>query len=151
MRIGSQGLGLLLASSGIGAVIGGLMIASLRSMTGIGVRLYLGTILYCLILMVFAVYPALILALPLLLAAGLVGSWVFSANNSLMQARISDDIRGRVMGTYILTWGLMPTGALWMGEVAQRWNVQISTFIGGFVCLVLVVILWLRSRVLAGI
>ena len=151
MRIGSQGLGMLLASSGIGAVIGGLMIASLRSMTGIGVRLYLGTILYCLILMVFAVYSALILALPLLLAAGLVGSWVFSANNSLMQARISDDIRGRVMGTYILTWGLMPTGALWMGEVAQRWNVQTSTFTGGSVCLVLVVILWLRSQELAGI
>jgi len=148
MNIGSQGLGLLLAASGIGAVIGGLMIASMRSLHGVGKRLYVWTGAYCFSLMAFALVPHLATGIPLLAAAGLIGSYVFSANNSLMQQRITDDVRGRVMGTYILTWGLMPIGALWMGEVAEKWNVRVSTFIGGLICLLLVIILRLKSKVL---
>jgi MFS family permease len=148
MHIGSQGLGLLLACSGVGAVAGGLMIASLKSMHGIGSRLYTWTGAYCVSLMGFALVPHLITGIPLLAAAGLIGSFVFSANNSLMQQRITDDVRGRVMGTYILTWGLMPIGALWMGEIAEIWNVRVATFTGAIICLALVFVLRLKSRVL---
>lgn len=148
MHIGSQGLGVLLASSGVGAVIGGLMIASMKSLNGVGKGLYLWTGAYCFSLMGFALVPHLLTGIPLLAAAGLIGSYVFSANNSLMQQRITDDVRGRVMGTYILTWGLMPIGALWMGEVAEVWNVRVSTFTGAFVCLLLVAVLRMRAKVL---
>ena len=72
MEIGSSGLGVLLAASGVGAVIGGLMIASTSTSTGIGRRLYTLTFLYCLLMLVFAAYPVLWLAIPLLAAAGLV-------------------------------------------------------------------------------
>ncbi|HQY32091.1 MAG TPA: MFS transporter [Thermomicrobiales bacterium] len=151
MKIGSQGLGLLLACSGVGAVIGGLMIASRRSLAGIGSGLYLWTGVYCLCLMGFSLFPHVISGITLLAAAGLIGSFVFSANNALMQARITDDVRGRVMGTYILTWGLMPIGALWMGEVAQVWGVQAATFSGAFLCLLLVIGLRWKSRALHAI
>jgi predicted MFS family arabinose efflux permease len=151
MHIGSQGLGLLLACSGVGAVIGGLAIASIRSLDGIGNRLYVWTMAYCVLLMAFSLVPQVWTGIPLLMGAGLIGSYVFSANNSLMQVRITDEVRGRVMGTYILTWGLMPTGALWMGEVAQVWGVQTATFGGAAICLVLIVWLRLRSTALAYI
>ena len=52
------------------------------------------------------------------------------------------------MGTYILTWGLMPIGALWMGEVAEIWNVQVATFVGALICLLLVIVLRMKSKVL---
>ena len=32
---------------------------------------------------------------------------------------LTDDVRGRVMGVYMLTWGLMPIGALPMGVFAS--------------------------------
>jgi hypothetical protein len=37
-----------------------------------------------------------------------------------VQHRIDDAIRGRVMGAYLLTLGLMPLGALPMGLLAGR-------------------------------
>jgi MFS family permease len=151
MDIGSSGLGVLLASSGVGAVIGGLMIASTSATSGLGRRLYQLTFLYCLLMLVFAAYPVIWLAVPLLASAGLVGSYAFSGNNALIQQRITDDVRGRVMGTYLLTWGLMPFGALWMGEVAELTTIRVATLIGATVCVAIVGLLRLRSQELHAI
>ena len=88
------------------------MIAATKSSTGMGRRLYALTFVYCLLILSFAIQPVLWVAIPSLLLAGLVGSYAFSGNNALIQQRITDEVRGRVMGTYFLTWGLMPIGAL---------------------------------------
>ena len=146
LEIGSRGLGLLLASSGVGAVVGGLMIASRTSIAGIGNKLYFLTFLYCFVIVIFAALPHLIAVIPALAIAGFVGSYAFAGNLSLVQVRISDDVRGRVIGTYMLTWGLMPFGSLWMGEVAETFNVRISTLTGALICLVAVAILRLKSK-----
>jgi hypothetical protein len=97
-------------------------------------------------MLIFAAFPVLWLAIPLLAAAGLVGSYAFSGNNALVQQRISDDVRGRVMGTYLLTWGLMPFGALWMGEVAELTSIRVATLAGALTCLVIVAVLRIRSQ-----
>ncbi len=146
MKIGSEGLGILLAASGIGAVIGGLMIAATRSNVGMGRRLYILTFIYCLLILSFAIHPVIWVAIPSLLLAGLVGSYAFSGNNALIQQRITDEVRGRVMGTYLLTWGLMPLGALWMGEVGEIWNIRIATGAGAVICAIATVILRVRSQ-----
>ena len=146
MHIGSGGLGVLLAASGSGAVIGGLLIASTKTNVGMGKRLYRLTTLYCALLLTFSLQPVLALALPVLMAAGLVGSYAFSGNNALIQQRIDDDVRGRVMGTYLLTWGLMPIGALWMGEVAELTSIQAATAAGSGICLIATIVLRFRSR-----
>jgi MFS family permease len=146
MHIGSGGLGVLLAASGSGAVIGGLLIASTKTNVGMGKRLYRLTTLYCALLLTFSLQPVLALALPVLMAAGLVGSYAFSGNNALIQQRIDDDVRGRVMGTYLLTWGLMPIGALWMGEVAELTSIQAATAAGSGICLIATIVLRFRSK-----
>jgi MFS family permease len=151
MEIGSQGLGVLLASSGFGAVIGGLTVAATKSSAGMGRRLYRLTFVYCLLMVGFASYPVIWLAIPILISAGLVGSYAFSGNNALIQQRITDEVRGRVMGTYLLTWGLMPVGALWMGEVAEAANIRAATLIGGSLCLVVILVLRARSQELHAI
>ncbi|HET7056253.1 MAG TPA: MFS transporter [Thermomicrobiales bacterium] len=151
MKIGSEGLGVLLAASGIGAVIGGLMVAATKTSDGMGIRLYRLTFLYCLMLVAFSIYPSWWVAIPSLCLAGLVGSYAFSGNNALVQQRISDEVRGRVMGTYLLTWGLMPLGALWMGEVGQLWSIQVATFAGAAVCAAAVLLLRFKSQELHAI
>ena len=151
MKIGSEGLGVLLAASGIGAVIGGLMVAATKTSDGMGIRLYRLTFVYCLMLVAFSIYPSWWVAIPSLCLAGLVGSYAFSGNNALVQQRISDEVRGRVMGTYLLTWGLMPLGALWMGEVGQLWSIQVATFAGAAVCAAAVLLLWFKSQELHAI
>jgi hypothetical protein len=111
-----------------------------------GKQLYALTFLYCFVIAVFAAIPHLIAVIPALVVAGFVGSYAFAGNLSMMQVRITDDVRGRVMGTYLLTWGLMPVGSLWMGEVAELTDVRISTLLGALICLVAVVVLRLKSK-----
>ena len=117
-----------------------------------GQRLYILTFIYCLLILCFSIHPVIwAVAIPILLLAGLVGSYAFSGNNALIQQRITDDVRGRVMGTYLLTWGLMPLGALWMGEIAQIWNIRLATAAGAAICAILTMVLRLRSRELYAI
>jgi predicted MFS family arabinose efflux permease len=148
LEIGPAGLGLLMASSGSGAVIGGLMVASAGQRTGGGKRLVSWTIAYGLTISAFAASSVVWLSVPILVLAGLLGAYFMSANNAMLQHRIGDDVRGRVMGTYMLTWGLMPIGALPMGIAADRIGIQASTIGGAVIVIALTLLLAIRNPVL---
>ena len=68
-----------------------------------------------------------------------------SGNNALVQHRVTDDVRGRVMGAYMLTWGLMPLGALPMGMVADRIGTSFAVAGGAVISSLLAGILGLTS------
>jgi predicted MFS family arabinose efflux permease len=73
LRIGAQGLGLLMAVSGCGAVVGSLLVASARRSEGAG-RLLLGmTVLYGLPIVGVALSRTLWITLPLLVVSGVLG------------------------------------------------------------------------------
>jgi MFS family permease len=120
LKIGPAGLGILMAASGSGAVIGALMVASGRRRDGAGRALIANTVLYGVVIVAVALSRTVYLTLPLLVITGLLGAYFMSSNNVLLQHRITDDVRGRVMGTYMLTFGLMPLGAMPMGLLADH-------------------------------
>jgi predicted MFS family arabinose efflux permease len=108
LHIGAQGLGLLLAVSGAGAVVGSLLVASVARTEGNG-RLLLGlTVLYGIPIVVAAFSRSLWITLPMIFLGGVLGAAFMSGNNAMIQHRVSDDVRGRVMGAYMLTWGFLP-------------------------------------------
>lgn len=92
-----------MAASGIGAAFGGLLVASAKQGRGVGKTILKTTIAYSISIIALAVSPTIWIALPFLVVAGLLGSYFMSSNNALIQLRIADDIRRRVMGAYILT------------------------------------------------
>lgn len=104
LHIGAQGLGLLMAVSGCGAVVGSLLVASAARSEGTGRLLLNMTVLYGLPIVGVGLSRALWITLPLLFVAGLLGAACMSGNNALVQYRVTDDVRGRVMGAYMLTW-----------------------------------------------
>lgn len=138
LGLGSSGFGLLMASSGIGAVVGGLTVATSRRRTGMGMLLLTTTGAYCLLIFVMMALSSVVTTIACLVAAGFLGAYAFSANNATIQQRITDDIRGRVMGTYLLTWGLMPLGAMWMGPLAQSVGIRATSMIGAGLCTLLI-------------
>jgi len=145
LHIGAGGLGLLMAVSGCGAVVGSLLVASGTRSEGTG-RLLLGmTVLYGLPIIGVALSRTLWITLPLLFCAGLLGAAFMSGNNALVQHRVTDDVRGRVMGAYMLTWGLMPLGALPMGMVADRIGTSFAVAGGAVISSLLAGILGLTS------
>lgn len=118
--IGAQGLGLLMAVSGSGAVVGSLVIAASRRTTHRGQILIAMTIAYGFVIVAVSFSRILWLTLPLLFVGSFLGAAFMSGNNVLLQHEVTDDVRGRVMGAYMLTWGLMPLGALPMGIAADH-------------------------------
>lgn len=146
LQIGPGGLGLLLAASGSGAVGGSLFVASRRSMVGAGRLLILMTVAYGAFVVGIALSRSVYLTLPLLVCAGIFGASYMSANNALLQLRVEDDVRGRVMSAYLLNMGLMPLGAMPMGLVADHFGAPTAVVGGAVISSVLAAVLGLRSR-----
>ena len=146
LDIGAAGLGLLLAASGSGAVVGSLWIATRRRTTGAGPFIIRLTVLYGVLVLGIALSRTLWVTLPLLVGAGILGASFMSTNNALMQHRITDDVRGRVMGAYLLTFGLMPLGAMPMGLIADRFGASVAVASGAIVSSLLVAALGATAR-----
>jgi MFS family permease len=123
LKIGPEGLGILMASSGFGAVVGSIYVAT-RKQQPSGKQFIAAGIIYGFLIASFAVAPNLLWAVPLLVLAGFLGSAYVSLVNSSIQHQISDDIRGRVMSIYMLTWGFTPIGAIAIGELASRYGIS---------------------------
>lgn len=136
LKIGAGGLGLLLAASGFGAVVGSLLTAT-RRRSRPGRFVVRSAVGYGVVILGIAVSRSLVITLPLLAVAGLMGASFMTTNNALLQHRISDDVRGRVMGAYLLTWGLMALGAMPMGLVADRAGTPTAIAAGAIVSSVL--------------
>lgn len=119
--IGPEGLGILMASSGFGAVVGSIYVAT-RKQQPSGKAYILTGIVYGFNIAGFALAPNLLWAVMLLIVAGFLGSAYVSSVNAGIQHRISDDMRGRVMSIYMLTWGFTPIGAIVIGELTAHFG-----------------------------
>jgi len=113
--------GLLFSARGLGALISALSIASLGHFKFRGKLLTIGTFAFPIGLLAFALLRLLPLSLLALVAVGWASILVFNLVNALVQTLTSDQLRGRVMSVYTLTFfGLMPVGGLLAGAVAEK-------------------------------
>jgi len=115
-------LTLLYISMGIGAVVGTFTIASLGNFRNRG-RLNMGAILIVTVLLIFfGISEYLVLSVVLIGLMGLFNQMFRIINNSLVQSRIPDEMRGRITSIYFIDQGVQPLGipllgllAVWLG------------------------------------
>lgn len=111
--------GLLLSARGAGALIGAFSIAALGRIHHKGRVATIGTLLMPAMLLLFSTVRWTPLALLLLFVSGFGQMLAFNMLNVLLQTLVPDELRGRVMSIYTLTFfGGMPLGALWAGQLA---------------------------------
>jgi MFS family permease len=111
--------GWMLSARGLGSLVGALLIASLGSAVFRGRLLTLGTFMLPIILLVFTFVHWLPLALILLVGIGFAFIAINNSSNALVQLQVRDELRGRVMGVYIMIFfGAMPLGSLYAGSTA---------------------------------
>jgi MFS family permease len=123
--------GWLNAVTGLGAVTGAFLLAHRVSHGRRGQLLIITNLVFPLLLIAFS-FTSLV-PLSLLLAYGLgVGFMVqFTTINTLLQTRVEDNLRGRVMGLYTITFfGFAPFGNLLIGFMGQQMG--LSIVISGF-------------------
>jgi MFS family permease len=128
--------GFLQSARGIGSLVGALMIASLGRFHFKGKLLTLGSLVFPILLLVFAAVSWLPLALLVLVGVGWGFMVMLNMANALVQTLVSDELRGRVMAVYSLGFlGMMPVGALLAGGVAEITSEPIAAAWGALITL----------------
>ena len=96
LEVGAKGLGILVSVSGIGAMAGSLVLASLPSKKR-GLLLLLGSLLLGVALIVFSFSTSWCLSLIVIVFVGIGQTTRMTLGNTLLQDYVEDEYRGRVM------------------------------------------------------
>ncbi len=118
---GAGGFGWITTATGLGAVCGAFLLAHSSSDGRRGKLLVLTIFLFPLNLAVFSFTPYFPLSMLLAFGLGLGFMVQFTCLNTLLQTRVEDAYRGRVMGLYALTFfGFAPFGNLLIGFLGEK-------------------------------
>jgi predicted MFS family arabinose efflux permease len=124
-------LGMLLASVGIGAVTGALIVASLPSKFRRGRVLTLGNLVLPGFLLLFVQSRSLLFSCFLLMLVGMGQVLQNASGNTLLQITAPDELRGRVMSQYsLVTQGMTHLGGLQAGFMADWLTAPFSIGLG---------------------
>ena len=123
---GETGYGLLLSATGVGAITGNLIVASLQRSPRLGRLLLVTPMGGAAAIVAFTLCVALlpgspigyVLALGCGMLAAMCMSMYFVASMTQLQLAVPDALRGRVMGIYTICFSLVPLGGLLGGVVA---------------------------------
>ena len=136
LHTGASGYGLLLTFVGIGALTGALSLAGLGGRIRRG-RLFNATAYaFAGITILFSLVRSVHIAAFVLLFLGLTMLINGALANGILQSVVPDELRGRVMATYVFVYvGFTPIGSFIAGVVARFAGVQWAIFSGGVVML----------------
>lgn len=138
LNVNSSDLGILMMMMGIGALVGTLGLASVRKFSRRGMLLLGCGIVWGVMLAALANSQIFPVALPFLLLIGLISSVYMSLNMTLTQLLAAPEMRGRVMSIMMMTFGLMPIGALPFGTIAEYIGTANALTISGILLSVLI-------------
>jgi MFS family permease len=132
LDVGSKGFGFLQSAGGAGALIGVLLVAWFSHARGKGCQAIFGAIAFGLLLIAFAFSVSFPLSLLLALALGVSSQFYMTIISAILQMSLPNELRGRVMGIYGLTWDLMPIGGMIAGTIAEFAGAPMAVGFGGF-------------------
>jgi MFS family permease len=143
LHAGAKGYGLLLTAGGIGAIMGSVLIASWGKRARRGFLMMGGSSLFGVLLIAFSLSRNFNAALALVMIAGTANAIYMVVAQTVLQAEVPDELRGRVMGLYGLTWSLIPLGGMLSGTIAALVGSPFAVGLGGFfvMCFTLCVVL----------
>jgi MFS family permease len=148
LKVGPEGLGLLLAAPGLGASLAGFALATLSSrLERQGWVLIISLIALGTGLNLFAWTVSFPLALVVLVALGACQVVYMATTNTMLQVIVPDHLRGRVMSIYMLDRGLMPIGSMTAGIGAHWIGAPATVSFMGLAVVVLAVLLAWRAPV----
>jgi predicted MFS family arabinose efflux permease len=137
--------GLMQSARGVGAMLAALLIASLGAFTYRGRLLTLGSFAFPILLLIYSLVRSTPLALLMLVGVGWGFMLFINLSNALIQTIVPDELRGRVMSIFTLSFfGLYPIGSLLAGSAATRIGAPATVTISALVMLAFAVFAYLR-------
>lgn len=140
-------LSLLMASQGLGAIVGALLVGVIGATRHLGRVLLSVQIGLGLLIAAFALSTSLPLSLVLLFFGGVFFMGLFSISFSLVQMTVPDALRGRVVAIYMVALrGGGPLGAVVAGALADQFNASIVMAVNGVLLAVLSAAMFVSRR-----
>jgi len=134
---GASAYGTLMGAVGVGAMFGALVLATRQELRGLGKFVAFSSTGLGFSLILFSTSHWYWVSFTILVLSGFTMMMQFTATNTLIQAMVPDQLRGRVMSIYsMLFLGMSPLGSLLAGWLADRIGAPVTVAIGGFVSLV---------------
>ena len=133
-NLGETGLALMMGTSGAGAFIGALLVAYLGDFRRKGWLVLGGSIAFGVFIANFALSSRLRLSLVFLFGVGFSVVVCIANINTLLQKLVTDQMRGRVMSMFILSFmGTMPIGSIVAGAASNHFGPQHTLAVGGII------------------
>ncbi|MFC2016117.1 MFS transporter [Chloroflexota bacterium] len=129
LKVGAVGMGVLISVSGIGAITGSLVLASLPNKKR-GLMLLISSLILGLALAGFSFSSSWYLSLALIIFVGLGQAGRMTLGNTLLQYYTEEEYRGRVMSIYMMEFGLTSFSTFAAGLLTEAMGVQWA--VGGF-------------------
>ncbi len=152
---GTAGLGIMSSATGAGALLGTLATASLGDFRHKGWLLLGGAVMFGVFLILFAATSAFLVSFPLALGliflAGASTSIYMITVMSALQILVPNELRGRVMGIYGMTWSLLPLGAMQAGVIAEYTSAPFAVAVGGAAVILFAVGMSMSSRLVRNL
>ncbi len=146
LNLDAGGLGLMLTFNGVGSLAGTLLVARFSSFARRrGMQVLIAILTFSASLIVFGLSSNIYLSFGIITILGLAYAFSSTMNDTLIQLRVDDDYRGRVMSVYSTFWGFSPAGALLAGFLAAYIGIQWAIAINGILVLAYMPYLWLKT------
>ncbi len=143
----ASGMGYLYGVSGLGSVVGTVLVSIYARKIDRLVFIAGGTILFALALIGFTMTIFLPSALVFLFLAGFGLVSAVSTLSATIQSTVDDRFRGRVMSLYMMVFmGFMPIGNLEIGYLSEHFGTGIAIRLGCMVTILAAVVLVFSSR-----
>ncbi|MFT5101065.1 MAG: MFS family permease [Planctomycetaceae bacterium] len=149
-----QGYGLLISATGVGSVIGTIVVGYFQSsarigsfilgcaaLSGVSVYIFAGVTGY--LPVGYITYALAILAL---MSGSMMSSMFMIASMTILQLNVPDHLRGRVMGFYGITYSLMPLGGLLAGWIASMSSAPVAIFVAVTLYLIIIAVVAMTQR-----
>jgi len=145
LRIGAEGLGILMGIAGAGALTGAISLAVRGDFERKGRLLAISSAIFSIALLIFSFSTTIWLSYSMLFLIGWGAISQIATANSLLQLIAPDDLRGRVMSSFTLVFlGMATIGNFAIGTLASYAGTQAALGTGAICCLM--GILWLLWR-----
>lgn len=131
-------LGLFYSAAGVGAVFGTIIISAFSKKTNFLNFIISGNLLFSISLIIFSLTSKIPVALIALFFAGTGLIMQFSTISTIIQHKVEDHLRGRVMSIYTLMFiGMTPFGSLLVGFLAERLGPKLAIIFEAFILFIL--------------
>ncbi len=135
LRGDANTLGFLMGSTGLGALMGAFFLASRKDIKGLNRAVFINTNIFGVGLIAFSFSRVLWLSVVILLFIGFGMMVQMAANNTIIQAVVHDDKRGRVMSLFMVAFmGMVPFGCIIAGALANRFGAPNALMASGLLC-----------------